>query len=253
MKRPLGVILYRGRSPFADGQYVVIALLSESANDKTGGMIQTHIIVDGTAPPTETVKDGSDAIVCGDCALKGLLSQLGRACYVNLGQGPRMVHLSYMAGRYDEYDPAIHDQFFKGRSIRWGSYGDPVLIPIDTVRHICGLVDRWTGYTHQYMKPEFAAYREFFMASVHDQRTVDHARYLGWRFFLSTLDATPIEGTFVCPASEEAGYAKTCIECCACDGHGPNGTPQRHSVRLQIHGGFGVMAAAKKTPALTHA
>jgi len=253
MTRPLGVVLHRGRSKFADGNFVVIALLSESANDKTGGMIQTHIIVDGAAKPTDTVKDGTDAIVCGDCALRGLMGELGRACYVNLGQGPRMVHESYMAGKYAEYDPALHDEFFRGRSIRFGSYGEPVLIPIHIVRHLAGLCDGWTGYTHQWAKPEFAEYRAFFMASVHDQRGVDHATHNGWRFFLSTLDDADVPGTILCPASAEAGKRLTCIECGICNGRGPNDTPDRRSVRLKVHGGFGVMAAAKKTPALMRA
>ena len=249
-KAPLGVVLHRGRSPFADGAYVVIALLGKSSNEKTGGMIQTYIIVDDAAKPTETVKAGTDGIVCGDCPLRGILGKMGRACYVNLGQGPRAVHEAYRAGKYAEYDPAQHDQFFAGKMIRFGTYGEPVLIPIDMVRHLAGLAAGWTGYTHQWSKPEFAAYRDFFMASVHDARGAEHAKHLGWRFFRSGVGATATKGEIVCPASAEAGKRITCEQCGICNGRGPNDTPNRESVVINIHGGFGVMAAAKHTPAI---
>jgi hypothetical protein len=248
--KPLGIVLHRGQSPFASGQYVVIALLGKSSNEKTGGMIQTYVIVDDAAKPTETVKAGTDSIVCGDCPLRGILGKMGRACYVNLGQGPRAVHQAYLAGKYAEYDPAIHDRFFAGKMIRWGTYGEPVLIPLATVQHLNGLASGWTGYTHQWSKPEFAAYRDVFMASVHDSRSADHAKHLGWRYFRSAVDATPGPGEIVCPASKEAGKRTTCADCGICNGRGPNDTPNRVSVVIAIHGGFGVMAAAKHTPAI---
>lgn len=250
MPAPLGVVLHRGQSPFADHPFVVIALLGRSSNAKTGRMVQTYVIVDGDQKPTEAVKNGADAAVCGDCPLRGLLGRMGRSCYVNLGQGPRAVYEAYRSGRYEEYDAGKHDRFFEGRMILWGAYGEPVLIPIALMRHLSALASGWTGYSHQWAKPEFREYRAFLMASVHDARGAEHARQLGWRYFRSGLDATPARGEIVCPASAEAGKRLTCEACGICNGRGRSDTPDRVSVVIRVHGGFGVMAAAKHTPAL---
>lgn len=249
--RPLGVVLHRGRSPFTGDPFVVIAILGRSSNSKTGDMLQVYIIADTLAKPTETVKTGADETVCGDCPLRGLMGK-ARTCYVNLGQGPRMVHDAYNRGRYPDYVAADHDRFFRGRKIRWGAYGEPVLIPIGIVGHLSAIADGWTGYTHQHRRPEFAAYRRFFMASVHTVAEGRDANARGWRYFRACNDGQPVAGEIVCPASDAGGWSRDCTTCNACKGAGDRQPGGRLPVSVVIatHGGFGTMAAARTNATL---
>lgn len=254
--RPLGVIIHRGVSPFPDQTgkhhpYVVVALLGRSSNKKTGRMIQTYIIVDSARKPTEAIRFGDDVAVCGDCPLRGILGRL-RGCYVNLGQGPRAVHDALSRGRYVPYSAELHDRFFVGRRIRWGAYGEPVLIPVSIVAHLSTVSDGWTGYTHQWKRPEFASYRPYYMASVHSVDEGRAANAAGWRYFRATNGGAPAPGEVVCPASAEAGYRRSCQTCNACGGAGdrPIGAPLGRSIVIATHGGFGTMASAAHIPAL---
>lgn len=249
--RPLGVILYRGTSPFTQQPFVVIATLSESTNSKTGQMIQVYILADTLEKPTDTLKSGDDETVCGDCPLRGILGKV-RACYVNLGQGPRAVHDAYHRGRYDTYDPARHDRFFVGRRIRWGAYGEPVLIPLPIVASLSAIADGWTGYSHQWRRPEFQGYRSYFMASVHSVAEGAQATAAGWRYFRASNDGAPAPGEIVCPASDAGGWRSDCMHCSACKGAGNRAPGSRlpASVVIATHGGFGTMASAKRVAVL---
>lgn len=249
--RPLGVILHRGVSPFTGEPFVVIATLSRSSNSKTGDMVQVYILADTLAKPTETLKTGADATVCGDCPLRGLMGK-ARTCYVNLGQGPRAVHDAYHRGRYAEYDAESHDRYVRGRVIRWGAYGEPVLVPLGIVAHWCGIAEGWTGYTHQHRRPEFQAFRAYFMASVHSVAEGADANARGWRYFRAANNATPGPGEFICPASDAGGWRMDCTTCKACKGAGdrPVGARLPASVVIPTHGGFGTMYAARSNPVL---
>lgn len=249
--RPLGVILHRGVSPFTGEAYVVIAPLGASSNSKTGDMVQVYILADTITKPTDTLKTGADETVCGDCPLRGILGR-ARTCYVNLGQGPRMVHDAYQRGRYVPYDPAAHDRFFRGRRIRWGAYGEPVLIPLPIVAHLSAIADGWTGYSHQWRRPEYQSYRSYFMASVHSVETGRTANAMGWRYFRAANDGAPAEGEVSCPASAEQGYRLDCTSCNACRGAGARPVGARLGVNICIgtHGGFGTMHAAARSSVL---
>lgn len=252
--RPLGVILHKGFSPFTGEAYVVIATLSRSSNSKTGDMVQVYILADTLAKPTETLKTGDDETVCGDCPLRGLMGK-ARTCYVNLGQGPRAVHDAYHRGRYVAYDAAAHDRFFRGRRIRWGAYGEPVLVPIALVAHLSGIADGWTGYTHQHRRPEFQGFRAYFMASVHTVAEGQDANSRGWRYFRACNDGARAEGEIVCPASDAGGWRADCTTCKACRGAGDREVGSRLPVSVVIatHGGFGTMHAARTNAVLSGA
>jgi hypothetical protein len=61
-----------------------------------------------------------------------------------------------------------------GRFVRFGTYGEPSLLPIELTRTICAVAKNWTGYTHQYkQRAEFAPY---FMASTHSEAEEQSAR-----------------------------------------------------------------------------
>lgn len=262
-RKPRGVVLFRGPSPFNGAPVVVIALFA-SGNRKTGNMIQTYVLLDDGRSPTDAVHSGADRAICGDCPMRGLAGFKGRRCYVNVGQGPLIVWgahkpeysrgedagtvaLDFAAGAYPDYVPAEHDRYFRGRAIRWGTYGEPVLIPIDMVARLSALADSWTGYTHQWQRPEFDAYRFFFMASVHTPAEGAEANRRGWRYFRTSHNATARDGECVCPASEEAGRRATCEDCTLCKGRGgaPDGARLPRNVVIGGHGGTAVMAALR--------
>jgi hypothetical protein len=244
-KRPLGVILHRGESPWTGAAYVVIAILGRpSKNEKTGAMIQTYILL-ADEKPTQALKTGADKGICGNCPMASF-----HGCYVNVGNAPLGIYKAFRNGRYVDYSPMAHDQYFDGRMIRWGAYGEPVLLPIETMAHLAALSSGWTGYTHQWRDPQFQGYRQFLMASVHGRQYI-HATKTGWRWFHSSLSSERIPGAIVCPASAEMGKRLTCEECAICNGNNRAiGAAPRVSVQILTHGGFGAMHAAKKNPEL---
>jgi hypothetical protein len=225
---PNGLVLYRGPSdidPLSEIVVVLTGLGGKSKNPKTGRMLQTWILATHT-PPHELVKSGGDHVVCYDCSLRG-----GAGCYVRTHQAPLGVWRCWKRGGYVDYDSAVHDSKIAGSRIRWGSYGEPILIPLSLVAHLSGLASGTTGYTHQWRLRVAQAYSEYFMASVHNTSQGQRANELGWRYFRSAADGTPHKREIVCPASKEAGYRRTCATCNACHGAGSG-----HNVVIQLHG-----------------
>jgi hypothetical protein len=264
--RPLGVILHRGQSEFDGSPYVVIMPLGKpSKNSKTGKMLQTYIIR-SHVHPVVAVRNGGDVAICNDCPMRGLVTfpkrskanakrnKRFRACYVNVGQGPAMVYDAFKRGRYVDYDTLLHDQFIRGRKVRFGTYGEPVLIPLELVQHLAGISAGWTGYTHQWANLRFAGFQQYLMASVHGLTgpwSREHAKSLGWRTFRTMRDGLPAEDEILCPASKEAGKRLTCEQCRLCDGAGTRKAGlQMVDVYIPGHGGKAIMSAVANLPIL---
>jgi hypothetical protein len=57
----------------------------------------------------------------------------------------------------------------KDTFIRFGSYGEPSLMPISLVEHMAKVSKGWTGYTHQYAKAWASDYKDYFMASIESE------------------------------------------------------------------------------------
>jgi hypothetical protein len=121
-----------------------------------------------------------------------------------------------------EYIPKIHLlqkrilEISQGRYIRFGTYGEPTLLPVDLVGDMVKVSKSHTGYTHQWAKkPEFSAY---FMASIHNEKQLGIAEKMGFRGFLATSDPELVKNAVVCPASKEAGFKSTCEKCGLCSG-----------------------------------
>jgi len=101
-----------------------------------------------------------------------------------------------------------------GLYVRFGTYGEPSLLPIDLVERICNVAKSWTGYTHQWRKRD--EYAPYFMASVHSAMEEEIASLIGYRSFVVASETHP---QFIsCPASEEMGFKSNCSKCGLCSG-----------------------------------
>lgn len=213
-KKPTGFILYRGPS-LLNGAPIVVVAITASKNVKTGNMVQTYILADNGKSPVVNAQELHDVAVCGECPHR---RGMGGACYVNLGQGPRAVADGVVRGIYP-YSPEQAAKLSAGRMVRLGTYGDPAAAPAhvwsDLVAHAAG----HTGYTHQWKTGKAHAVMGLVMASADNEQDRIEAKAKGYRTFRIRPAAAPmLPGEFVCPASSEAGYRKTCATCGACNG-----------------------------------
>jgi hypothetical protein len=161
--------------------------------------------------------DLADA-VCFDCPFRGYLK-----CYTHKYEqyaGFCSMFKSLVKEFKDKEIPSLDDvwakvmKMSKDRYIRFGTYGEPSLIPIDMVSNMIGLSKSHTGYTHQWAKkPE---YHKFFMASTHSIGQANMANKLGYRSFIVTDEES--KDAIQCPASKEMGYRSTCEKCGLCSG-----------------------------------
>ena len=236
-KKLPGLVFYRGPSEIDGSPIVAIATL-QSANSKTGNMIQTWILR-SDQHPVEAVQTGDDAAICGACPLRGLLGK--RGCYVNVSQAPTAIYAAFKAGNYPQFDPCQceHVKYLRGRTLRLGAYGDPAAVPLQAWRPLLSRVAGRTGYTHQWKTCD-PGWRDYVMASVESVKDLRTAQNAGWRTFRARGQYSPLApGEIVCPASKEGGERLTCETCLACDG----GRVSKASVSVIAHGGITVMQA----------
>lgn len=140
MSKPNGYILVET----ADKVVIATGFERSSENPKTGNMIQVWILARHVSP-SDAVRTGLDAIVCGDCPLRGETGKPEtRSCYVKVWQAPSSVWNAY---RNDAY-PKLRDyRLFSGRMVRLGAYGDPAFISGVTLSRILRYAAGHTGYT----------------------------------------------------------------------------------------------------------
>jgi len=238
MTRPTGVEIYRGPSQLDGAPIVAIAtgLTRPSVNRKTGPVVQVWIMPQHAAPH-ETLRDGSDASVCGDCPLRGLAGK-GRACYVDLPKAPLGVWRAWRADRYPRWDGSPF-----ARKMRLGAWGDPAALPIGVLESLTRAAPLgWTGYTHQWRNltgRKGARYRSLIMASADSEADGRTARARGWRTFrvLPKGDRQPSGSRpreIVCPATTP-GSTTTCETCGACNGS-TGRADRRVSIVVEAHG-----------------
>ena len=229
-KKPNGIVIYDGPSRI-DGQRIVaivVGLARPSSNAKTGNMLQTYILR-ADVSPVEANRTGADLSICGVCPLKGDNGK-GRACYVNLGQGPRSVWSAFSRGVYPsiptmakgkgEYWMAL-GAIGKGRTVRLGTYGDPAAVPTWIWKHLLIDAAGHTGYTHQWKATRLRDILEFCQASVDSCRDVEIldrvAPGAGYFRVLPVVgDAAPLDGEIVCPSLQGVH----CQDCQLCDATG---------------------------------
>ena len=223
------MILYEGKSAI-DGKtdIVVIAtgIKTRTRNEKTGDMIQTWILIKDEYP-MEAINNGNDYAICGNCPHRKYDGK--RSCYV-MPMSFCSVYKKYQAGGYERFNEAEHSDLFRGRKIRYGSYGDPVNIPETLINTLNKYVDGHTGYTHQWHDNRFSSYRQYFMASVDSLSEFFDAQDQGWSTFRvkKVSDSSRESSEVNC----QGGVKTTCKLCTLCDGASER---QRH-VAINAHG-----------------
>jgi hypothetical protein len=210
-----------------DGEPIVViavGLHSASTNRKTGGMLQTYVML-ADVPPHRAHTAGLDVSVCGDCRHRSKASGGAGTCYVNLGQGARSVWEAWRRGAYADYTGdrlgALRVIAAACLAIRFGTYGDPAAAPASLWRGLAAVARGRTGYTHQWGTAWGRMLRGLVMASVDTPAEQLRAERAGWATFrVSALgDPLRLAGEARCPASEEAGRKVTCDACpIACNG-----------------------------------
>lgn len=228
-------IIWRGVSQLDGTTPLMVLLVPDSGNVKTGPMWQTYIIR-SDVKPLDAIKARETQATCGTCPLqqagccaersKGLIS-IGNFM---TGKGYPEITLALAAAEIDASNAAL----------RIGAYGDPAAVPT----HVWAVLahaskGKYTGYTHQWRAcaPEL---RAFVMASCDTAEDADDAQALGWRTFrirqVSANDTGAVEparaNEIVCPASQERDLT-TCNACRMCDGLGKSAT--RRNVAIIDH------------------
>lgn len=234
--KPNGYILHETE----DIVVIATGFTRKSANPKTGDMIQVWILP-RHINPVEAVKTGADAAVCLDCKLRGDGTGKGRLCYVRVPNAPLGVWKAYQRGNYPKLDLGTMADYdvlgglCLGRKVRFGAYGEPVLIPVGILATMAHASDGWTGYTHQWNNPVYSHYRRYVMASVDTAQEFIAAKMAGWRTFRVRGEDMPLlAGEIMCPASEEAGKRTTCADCRLCSGALAN--DPRKDIAIVVHG-----------------
>ena len=218
MKNFLGFIAYEGPSEIDGAPIVVIVnkIDSDSENEKTGALVQTFIIRSDVAP-TDALKTGDDASICGDCIHRPkLASETGEApCYVNVGRSVLSVYNAYKRGRYTYADNATIARALARKVVRLGTYGDPAAAPVRMWEQITRYAAGRRGYTHQWDRPGFdaQAWARLVMASADSIDEAAKANLLGMRVFRVSIGVDKQPGETICPASAEGGKKSTCAKC----------------------------------------
>lgn len=229
MVQERGYVVYRGPSQI-DGQPIVCIITFKSKNRKTGGLIQSWILLDNGKIPTDNVMTGNDKGICGDCIHRR------DSCYVNVGQAPNKIYRTYLSGKYPDWNRDKNHKILEGKTLRLGSYGDPAAVPLEFWKCLIYHVSNWVGYTHQWRQKKFSDFRRYCMASVETNEQANIAHAMLWRTFRVKLASQiKTDNEFICPASEEGGFKKTCEECKACRGFNDN-RPNVPSVVINVHG-----------------
>jgi hypothetical protein len=101
---------------------------------------------------------------------------------------------------------------------RFGTYGEPTLLPIELITGLSSLVKKYSGYTHQYMNVN-KDYSKFLMSSVHNVFEQKIAENLGYRSFLVGSGDVP-KNFVLCPSSSTIAKENklSCASCGLCAG-----------------------------------
>ena len=197
-----------------------------SANVKTGDMAQVWIL-NKDINPVDALKSGASKEVCFNCT-----HLVNKTCYVNVGQAPQSVYKAYKMGKYAPLDLDILKAMIKWKAVRFGAYGEPVLIPLHLVKFMAKHARGFTGYTHQWQNLAYLDYKDYFMASTDNISEVVKAHQMGYRTFrVKGENQVNLANEIDCP---NATTGVQCRDCTLCDGLGKHGKGK--SITAIVHG-----------------
>lgn len=212
---------------------VIVNFQFKTSNKKTGDMIQNYFIPTEWIESNGDIKKLSDKVICFDCIHN---RENLNDCYVPVGNGLRgliskvkslrRIGLENIPYLTEEIESKLLKKI-ENKPLRFGSYGEPILLGERLIQKITEKVDFWTGYTHEWHKNPWA--KKYFMASVESDLIDMAAKKMGWRTFYA---GDPVESDNVtCPASKEAGRKSTCENCRLCMGT----SSKAKSIKIKIH------------------
>lgn len=196
---------------------LVFQFQMETSNTKTGNLVQNYILPESWLTTNESISRLSDKDICFDCPHS---QSENKTCYVRKGNSfmGLMSKVRSLRKKFiPEYSQEIEDRLIEaiaGRGIRFGAYGEPVLLGEELISKIAKSSKFWTGYTHQWHKFNWA--KDYFMASVESNLIARAAEAMGFRTFF--VGDTALENYVTCPASKEAGKKAECADCKMCMG-----------------------------------
>ncbi len=177
--------------------------------------------------PVDALKSGASKEVCFNCT-----HLVNKTCYVNVGQAPQSVYKAYKMGKYAPLDLDILKALIKWKAVRFGAYGEPVLIPLHLVKFIAKHARGFTGYTHQWQNLAYLDYKDYFMASADNISEVVKAHQMGYRTFRVKSDnQVNLANEIDCPNTTTGVQ---CRDCTLCDGLGKHGKGK--SITAIVHG-----------------
>lgn len=198
-----------------------------SANIKTGDMSQVWIL-NKDINPVKALKNGESKEICFTCP-----HLVNKTCYVNTGQAPLAVYKAYKLGKYAPLDLDLLKGLLRWKAVRFGAYGEPVLIPLHLVKFMAENSRGFTGYTHQWKNLKYLEYRPFFMASTDSISETLEANSMGWRSFrVKGKNAPNMENEIDCP-NTTTGIQ--CRDCQLCDGTNKGAK----NISIDVHGTIG--------------
>ena len=223
-KMKQGVVIYENEHIVS----IVTGFRKPSTNIKTGPMLQQWILVKAFHP-TEATHNYTDELICGDCKRRHGTPEERKdtpdeehSCYVVTGLGPAQVWNAWREGKYDVvenvpiYLEYVADLYSPCSKVRFGSYGDPSMVPDEVLHPWREAARGYTAYTHQWHKrPDLVGKM---MASVDSLEERELAKQYGWRTFRVESDhnARPMKDETVCLNARHATI--TCEACCLCNG-----------------------------------
>jgi len=215
------------------GNTINVIQAKESRNSKIGDgyIVQTYHF---SLEQVKNVSLTNDSHNCMDCPLS-FNQNNGKSggCYTH--KGMQYMGLMSMLKRLNRNLDSIKDfdimdivnfvynvsKYRKVELVRFGAYGEPILLPLNVVKSLSTLSRKTTGYTHQWQKPTSNGYNQYFMASTHTESERIEATKLGYRSFYvaeSEIKGFKPLNAVNCPASKESDKNLTCIACGLCNG-----------------------------------
>ena len=216
---PTIIVVWRGASSYNGQEIMLVAscVRDPSQNGKTGPMIQLYSMPVGQVP-SKAIYDGADEAVCGSCRHR---PRVGGSCYVRVGQPSSGINGIWNSAlkRFPDFDALLDALGVAGANVRWGTWGDPAVVPTWCVVRVCAVAPGWTGYTHLWRTCD-QSLRAYLMASVDTPEERAEAKAMGWRTFrVRSHDEPLLPGEVVCPASTEWPHKpRQCDDCLLCDG-----------------------------------